>query len=406
MIGEKSGDALSTHIDTVPGLLSQLGYHTLGVSENGYAGKAKKIDERFDEFIKSSPTELTDFLSRDLGTSFLKYLFNLREHGPGLTANISAHGKQNSFLTSDIVKRRIRRYVDSEDPVFCYVHYDDPHHPYVPPLSYVEEYTNKIDATAEEAIKFSIRMHENMYEWMADGLPLSQTDWEKLYAMYDSCIKYTDACVGDLFNFITDLFDDVIVIITADHGDLFGEYGLLGHHIVLHDGLINVPLVTYGLEGVEHHAKQPTQHIDIMTTILSSVGADTSQHQGCDIRSQTRDVAISQDYRRSVADPNSENYERIKEHNADIDLSHLPGSMITAARTQEFKLIRTGEEMTLYLLPDESADVKTDFPYVFSELQNFLEEWLKTKGTPSKNSPEETELSDEMKKHLEEMGYL
>lgn len=406
MIGQQSGAALPAKVDTAPELLSELGYHTIGVSENGYAGEAKKIDERFNEFVKSSPTELSDFKSYDLGTSFLKYLFNVREHGPGVTANISAHGKQNSFFTLDIAKRKIRKYAKTGNPMFCYVHFNDPHHPYIPPLSYADEYIDEIGATTEEAIEFSLKMHESLYKWMANGLPLSETDWDKLHAMYDSCIKYTDACVGELFNFVTKMFNDVIVVITADHGDLFGEYGLLGHHMVLHDGLVHVPLVTHGLEGIKRHADKPTQHVDVMKTLLSTVGADTSQFQGYDIRTQTREVAISQDYRGSVDDPNSENYERIKKYNSDIDLSHLPESMVTAARTREFKLVRTDESTDLYRLPEESTDVKNKFPRVFSELRGFVEEWLENEGVPHKSSPENPDLADETKKHLEEMGYL
>lgn len=406
MIGQRSGDALSTETDTVPDLLSELGYHTIGVSENGYAGKAKNIDKCFDEFVKSSPTELSDFLSYDLGFSFLKYWFNVREHGPGFTANISEHGKQNSFFTSDIAKRKIKKYAGSDDPIFCYVHYNDPHHPYVPPSSYVDEYINEINATTQEAVEFSLEMHERMYEWMADGLPLSETDWDKLHAMYDACIKYTDACVGALFDFITERFDNAIVIITADHGDLFGEYGLLGHHMVLHDGLIHVPLVTYGLEEVDHHAEQPTQHIDIMKTLLSLVGANTNQFQGYDIRTQTREVAISQDHRGSVDDPDSENYERIKKYNPNVDLSHLPASMVTAARTREFKLIHTDEDTILFQLPDELIDVKNEFPHVHSELCTFVDEWLENEGAPLDSSPTDPELTGATKKHLEEMGYL
>ncbi|MGQ3330200.1 sulfatase-like hydrolase/transferase [Halorubrum sp. FL23] len=406
MIGQRSGDALPTELDTVPDLLSEIGYHTIGISENGYAGKAKNIDIRFDEFVKSSPTELSDFLTYDMGTSFLKYWFNVREHGPGFTANISAHGKQNSFFTSDIAKRKIRRYANSSDPIFCYIHYNDPHHPYVPPSSFMNEYTSEIDATAEEAVEFSLEMHDKMYEWMADELPLSGADWAKLNAMYDACIKYTDTCVGALFDFITERFDNAIVVITADHGDLFGEYGLLGHHMVLHDGLIHVPLITHGLREVTHHADRPTQHIDIMKTLLSVVRADTSEFQGYDIRTHTREVAISQDYRGSVDDPDSENYERIKKHNPNVDLSHLPASMVTAARTRDFKLIHTEESTKLFQLPDELTDVKNEFPNVHSELCSFVNEWLENEGTPIESSPMDLELTGATKKHLEEMGYL
>lgn len=406
MIGTKSGNILPESMATAPELLSKEGYKTIGISENGYAGEAKKLDERFDEFVKSSLSSVRDLFSYQHGTSFLKYAFQTREHGPGLTPDVSAHGEQHSFFTTDITKRKIRRASKSDEPWFCYVHYNDPHHAYVPPLSYRDEYINEVDATVEEAISFARQMHDELYEWMADGVPLSEREWELLYAMYDAVIKYTDACVGELFDFVQNLPTDTIVVITADHGDLFGEYGLLGHHMVLHDGLIHVPLITHGLKEVSHHAEKPTQHMDVMQTLIAVAGADTSQFQGYDLRTESREMAISQDLRGTVDDDNADNYERIKQHNPDIDLTHLPESMVTAVRTTEFKLVRTDEWSKLYQLPDEMVDVAAEYPSVFDELSSFLDEWMNTEGQPFEAAPKEVELSDQTEQHLRDMGYM
>lgn len=406
MIGTKSGDRLPDTMKTAPELLSEVGYQTIGVSENGYAGEVKGIDERFDTFIKSSPSTLSDFLSYDLGRSLVKYAFKTREHGPGLTRDHRQHGKQNSFFTTDIAKRKISSASHSDDPIFCYVHYDDPHHPYIPPLSTRNEYIGEIEGTADEAIAFAQEMHANMYEWMASGLPLSDDEWDLLFAMYDAAIKYTDRCVRTLFDFVQETLEDTIVIITADHGDLFGEYGLLGHHIVLHDGLTHVPLVTHGLDGIAHHANRPTQHNDVMKTVLSVAGAETSQFQGYDLRHQSRDVAISQDLRGTVDDPDVKNYDRIQQYNPDIDLSNLPKSQVTAVRTEDFKLVYTEEQLALYRLPDEHNDVKNEYHTVYVNLLSFVQEWLENEGAMFEDEPQPQELTKETKQHLQDMGYL
>lgn len=406
MIGTNSGNVLAKEMKTAPELLSNLGYRTIGVSENGYAGTAKDIDERFDDFVKSSLSSSRDLFSYQHGVSFLKYALNPREHGPGYTFNKSAHGKQSSFFTTDIAKRKLNRVSGSDEPFFCYVHYNDPHHPYIPPLSYRDKYISEIDATVEEALTFAERMNNKLYEWMAEGLPLSNREWEMLYAMYDATIKYTDACVGRLFNFVHNQFENTIVVITADHGDLFGEYGLLGHHMVLHDGLIHVPLVTHGLTGVDHHVGTPTQHIDIMKTLLSIAGADTSQFQGYDIRENSRTVAISQDLRGTVDDDEERNYDRIRKYNSSVDLSHLPKSMVTAARTTDFKLVQTDDWTKLYELPNEQEDVSNKYPSEFEDLRSFISEWMDTEGTPFEVAPGEAELTEETEEHLREMGYL
>lgn len=75
MLGTNSGYRIPELVKTVPELLSAQGYETLGISENGYAGEAKGIDERFDEFVHSNPSSLSDLLSRQFRLSFLNYLF-------------------------------------------------------------------------------------------------------------------------------------------------------------------------------------------------------------------------------------------------------------------------------------------------------------------------------------------
>jgi len=407
MIGTDSGNILPDSIKTAPELLSEQGYYTIGVSENGYAGEAKGLDVRFDDFTKSSLSSIRDALSLDFIPALTKYLLSLRSHGPGFNLDKSAHAQQNSFYTTDITKRKLKTASKHDKPFFCYVHYNDPHHPYLPPLSYIDEYLNEIEASAEDAMAFAQKMHDELYPLMAEGLPIAKDQWEMLHAMYDATIKYTDACVGKLYDLVTNQIKrDTIVVITADHGDLFGEYGLLGHHMVLHDGLIHVPLVTHGLEGVEDHTQKPTQHIDIMQTLISIAGADTSQFQGYDLQTETRTKAISQDLRGTVDDAKAQNYERIVQYNPDVDLSHLPKSMVTAVRTTDLKLVQTDEWTRLYALPNETEEVSKEYSDQFVELQSFTQQWLQTEGEPLDTTSEKPELSSDTEQHLREMGYL
>jgi uncharacterized sulfatase len=212
--------------------------------------------------------------------------------------------------------------------------------------------------------------------------------------------------VGSLVDHVTDHFEDAIIVVTADHGDLLGERGLLGHHTVLHDALVHVPLVVLGIEGVDQHQSKPTQHIDIMRTILEVVGAETSQFQGVDLRSGSRDVAISQEHRGTVDNDSTQDYRRLLQDTPSYDTSVWPQSLVTAARTKEFKLVQTDERTRLYRLPDETTDVATEYPDVLAELEDYLDTWWDTEGEPFAADPEKTELGKETREHLKEMGYL
>jgi uncharacterized sulfatase len=152
--------------------------------------------------------------------------------------------------------------------------------------------------------------------------------------------------------------------------------------------------------------KQPIQHIDIMQTLLSMAGGDISQFQGVDLRSDKRNMAICQTHRGSVADNNQENYERIKQYNDTFDDSHLPQSMLTAARTTEHKLLHTEEWTRLYRLPDETEDIKESKIQIHDDLLLQIEDWLMSEGRPVEEAPDSAEISSDVERHLEEMGYL
>ncbi len=102
-------------------------------------------------------------------------------------------------------------------------------------------------------------------------------DIDRLIAIYDSTISYQDQELG---RFVAQLkawgiWDETMLVITADHGEELFEYGQCGHGSSTRDLLIRVPLLirdparipggTVIDEGVEG--------IDIMPTVLDAVGA-------------------------------------------------------------------------------------------------------------------------------------
>ncbi|HEY6348669.1 MAG TPA: sulfatase-like hydrolase/transferase [Candidatus Angelobacter sp.] len=66
-------------------------------------------------------------------------------------------------------------------------------------------------------------------------------------APYASRIKAMDKCFGDFINFLksSGLYDNSIVILTADHGDSLGEHGLWGHAYNVVPEVVRVPLIVH-----------------------------------------------------------------------------------------------------------------------------------------------------------------
>jgi arylsulfatase A-like enzyme len=66
----------------------------------------------------------------------------------------------------------------------------------------------------------------------------SPEKWHEMVRLYDAEIAFVDSQVGALVRELQrrNLYDDTIVIVTADHGELFGEHGLATHFKALDRG--------------------------------------------------------------------------------------------------------------------------------------------------------------------------
>lgn len=91
---------------------------------------------------------------------------------------------------------------------------------------------------------------------------------------YDSEVYFTDLHVGRLFDFAKQQpwWDRTVVIISADHGEAFGDHGMHKHGFELWEVLTHVPLLFHGptLQPREIDARR--SHIDLAPTILELMG--------------------------------------------------------------------------------------------------------------------------------------
>lgn len=105
---------------------------------------------------------------------------------------------------------------------------------------------------------------------------------------YDAEVLYQDYLISRLFEKLNNVyFNDILYIITADHGDELGDHGGTGHGVTLYNEVIKVPLLFYGpgiIKGGET-INQPAQVIDIVPTILDicNIGYDEDEYEGSSI---------------------------------------------------------------------------------------------------------------------------
>lgn len=91
---------------------------------------------------------------------------------------------------------------------------------------------------------------------------------------YDSEIAHVDREVGRVLDALRDTgaLDRTIVIITADHGEAFGERGLYFHGASLYDNQIRVPLIVRVPGFAPRRVNGAVSLVDIMPTLLELVG--------------------------------------------------------------------------------------------------------------------------------------
>ena len=142
----------------------------------------------------------------------------------------------------------------------------DVHAPYLPEIRYLSQFSGKL---------INYRQMEKLYGKVCkNSQKLTQGEVKMLINLYDADIKYTDMALGSLLNRLENQMDNTIVILTADHGDEFGEHGRFGHKAV-YDGLLHVPLIITGPSiPPDISIKQQVSLIDLTPTILDIVGID------------------------------------------------------------------------------------------------------------------------------------
>ncbi|MBW2288323.1 MAG: sulfatase [Deltaproteobacteria bacterium] len=132
----------------------------------------------------------------------------------------------------------------SEERFFAWVHFYDPHHPYAPPPMYAD-----------------------------GGDP------------YDGEIAYCDAQIRRLLIEIErrGLGDELLVAVTSDHGEAFGDRGEKTHGIFLYQSTVRVPLILSGkpvaaLAGTR--VGRTVSTADLAATLLELAGGSTGELAG------------------------------------------------------------------------------------------------------------------------------
>jgi arylsulfatase A-like enzyme len=196
---------------------------------------------------------------RDAGYQTVAVVTNtmlIRERGldRGFSVYDMAHDQRIARVTTEAALRQLES-LDPGRPVFAWVHYMDPHAPYHtdPNLTLLMD----PDYTGPYRLRFGYNLQpgdvEEKHRAFPEDLPKSQATHRNTLAeevnahirrLYAADIRATDAQIERLVESMRDLFgEDLLIIITADHGESLGEHDLhYDHGDYVYNAGLRVPL--------------------------------------------------------------------------------------------------------------------------------------------------------------------
>jgi arylsulfatase A-like enzyme len=142
----------------------------------------------------------------------------------------------------------LRRFLADDDgrPFFWFVNLVECHSPYLPPKPFMDR--GPLDRVrAAMACRRYLTLSGVWRTCLRhDEVPARQL--ALLRHLYERSILQLDAWLGRVLDTLdaTGRLDETLVVVTSDHGENFGENGLMGHSFSLDERLIRVPFVAAG----------------------------------------------------------------------------------------------------------------------------------------------------------------
>ena len=335
---------LPVRLPLVAELLSASGYSTLAVTEGGFMSASLGFDRGFDHFYDEST-------SAETGVDKLIELLD--------------------------------KNVEKDSPVFALYHTYAVHSPFTPPEAYRGMFGG-FDTTLEATGNFPAQFEKRV-------TTLSEDDLRFVRAMYDAGIRHADDVLRDLFSRLSDrsFSDNMMVILTSDHGEALGEHGNLMHGMPsLHDEIIKVPLIIVaGKPSTGTIDDRMASTVDIVPTMLNYAGLQTpSEVKGADL------------LRAPSAEP------------AEQFVFAQYGNRLYAVRTHNWKLVKDmgAGKIALYNIkadPGENHDVSEEHQDVVASLSGMLEMSV-TDARETKFVATVPELTAKEMTKLKSLGYV
>ncbi|MCO4743549.1 MAG: sulfatase-like hydrolase/transferase [Proteobacteria bacterium] len=345
------------------------------------------FNQGFDSFLYESPDYHYFATESVFGLTMYKVVHKLSERLP-LPKVV-----ESFYQPAEVVLEDTKAFFEANDDgrIALFTHLMEPHDPYF------EHPSLNSDGPDFNGIGYARAEHE--HPDMADA--------EYLREVYLDEIKWMDAELARFFGWLreTGRYDDLMIVITADHGEEFGEHGGFWHGTTLYDEQLHIPLIIK-LPGNAHAGTRvpwQVRSLDVAPTIAAAMGVSADDSwQGTDLFADVEGwlaeraraeaeaaelaaleaegdtppapVEVEEETADDVAEEEAvepRNWERLVLAEEDFE-----GNVIAAIRSEGLKYIRAQEGGPRGLVPQELFDIQVDS----LETKNLLESGSPVEG--------------------------
>jgi hypothetical protein len=190
---------------------------------------------------------------------------------------------------------------------------------------------------------------------------------------YLAGLRQIDREISDLLDSLErrGTLDRAVVIITADHGEAFGEHGLVYHNVSGYEQLAHVPAVLLGPGIRPGHYPGLASHRDVFATVLGSFGL---------VAKTPESETWGRSWLRLRAAPRAPLHQFVTVRTHRFTSGPVAFSPMLALVTRDYKLVKALDEQDLFELYDLSADPgeRVDLAWTQIGLRKSLERDLET----------------------------
>lgn len=236
---------LDSRIPTLATIMAKANYWTVGISGNsGPLSPFFGLSQGFHVY-HAIPSPRRAFVA--LSPWGIEEISNLRLERIALAFSAAFPSTRDYLLgvpykrAEEITDQAIKAIELAGDrPLFLFLNYMDAHSPYFPPVEYIDRFPGR------SASLLTSGFDPEWWQAVVDGdIEPNEEERSHYIALYDAELSYLDTELDRLLSWLRQRpdWDDMLIVITSDHGEALGDHAGLEHSNNLYDEITHVPLI-------------------------------------------------------------------------------------------------------------------------------------------------------------------